>query len=116
MEERKFMDAVTTFKMIESTSNLKNYPKLLTFIAEAYYYNGDYELSCSYFQRVHNMYPFMIRGIEKYAMLLFQLHKRQDLELLIKPASLVPYENSSQMWFIMSQVNFQLILGSFIVN
>lgn len=103
MEERKFPEAIETLKQIEATTSLKNYPKLLVLIAESYYYNGDYEIAYNYFKRAYNLHPHMTRGIQKYAMLLFQLHKVDELELLIRPSSSFSYEHSSEMWFIMAQ-------------
>lgn len=103
MEERKYTDAIATLKSIDSLSFLKNNPKLLTLIAECYYFNGDYEMAYNYFKRAQMIYPFMTRGIEKYAMLLFQMDKIQELEKLIKPDAFLPNDRAAEMWFIMAQ-------------
>lgn len=103
MRERKFEEAIKTLKAIESTTYLKNYPLLLTLIGECYYYNGHYELAYNHLKRANTLYPNMRRGIQKYAMLLFQLNKVQELEQLVKPLSNFPYEHSTEMWFILAQ-------------
>jgi anaphase-promoting complex subunit 7 len=103
MKERKFDEAIKTLKAIESSSYLKNYSLLLVLIGECHYYNGHYELAYNHLKRAYSLDRNMKRGIQKYAMLLFQLNKVQELEQLVKPLSNFPYEHSTEMWFILAQ-------------
>lgn len=105
---RKYMDAIQTLKLIEATPMLKNFSECLILIGECYYFEGEYDLAYNYLKRAHKLNPYMKNGIQKFAMLLVQLHKAQELEEIVKPPSIFPY--TSETWFVMAQVRLMIII------
>jgi len=99
MHNRKSVDAVMTLVSIEP---MKNNPKILAMIGELFYFSGDYERAHTYLRRAHELYPFMKQGLQKYAMLCDMFKKTRELEQLVRPSAAMPYEYSSENWFVMA--------------
>ncbi|XP_055642307.1 anaphase-promoting complex subunit 7 [Toxorhynchites rutilus septentrionalis] len=103
MHNRKYPEAITTLRAIESNTALSNYHQLLVLIGECYYHNGEYDNAYAYLKRAHSLYPYMKNGIQILAILMAKKKKINELEKIIAPTSTFPYEYSSEMWFVMAQ-------------
>ncbi|CAG9811331.1 unnamed protein product [Chironomus riparius] len=103
INNRKHAEAINTLLSIEC---LKSNPRILALIGEALYFSGDYESSYQYLKRSYDIYPFMKQGIQKYALLCDMFKKPKELELMLRPSSLFPYEYSSTNWFVFATYLF----------
>ncbi|XP_070509627.1 anaphase-promoting complex subunit 7 [Chironomus tepperi] len=97
IHNRKYSEAIITFASIDC---LKSNPRILALIGEAFYFSGDYERAYHYLRRSYDIYPYMKLGVQKYALLCNMFKKPKELEQMLKPSSLFPYEYSSTNWFV----------------
>lgn len=94
---RKYAESIMTLSSIDS---MKNNPKILATIGEAFYFSGEYERGLHYLKRSYDLYPFMKHGIQKYAILCEMYKKTKELQQMVRPSSEFPYEYSSENWFV----------------
>jgi anaphase-promoting complex subunit 7 len=97
MSNRKYPEAIMSLASID---HMKSNPKILALIGESFYYSGDYERAYNYLKKSYDLYPFMKQGMQKYALLCDVFKKNRELEQIVKPSSMHPYEYSSDNWFV----------------
>ncbi|XP_063242706.1 anaphase-promoting complex subunit 7 isoform X2 [Bacillus rossius redtenbacheri] len=105
MHGREYAQAIATFQQLDSRTVLRDNVNLLVSLGESYYHVGDNTTAIMILQRAQSLDPFMERGLDILAALLFKEDRIKELEKLVPSVLTVP-EYSSEVLVAMAYYFF----------
>ncbi|CAG2117228.1 unnamed protein product [Medioppia subpectinata] len=101
-------NAIALLRQLYDSTQLKGNVEIITSLAEAYYYSGDYKKAIQYFKKAFTADPMLIRGLDCYASVLAKENQLKELEnlsnQLVQRADSL--ESVAEPWVVLSYYCF----------